>query len=126
MLLRFGCSYIIIGVRRTSEALEKKTSPNIWWIQKVVVPLHSQLKREGFPSELGDPTSQRCLTWFLERCTTGSFEGFLLSAASKFSMDFLIPMELSKKNFSEYLVVSKTCCTFALTTRKKKQIALHV
>ena len=52
----------IIGVRRTSEALEKKTSPNIWWIRKVVVPLHSQLKRKGCPSELGDPTGQRCLT----------------------------------------------------------------
>ena len=37
----------IIGVRRTSEALEKKTSPKIWWIQKVVVPLHSQLQRKG-------------------------------------------------------------------------------
>ena len=52
----------IIGVRRMSEALEKKTSPNIWWIRKVVVPLHSQLKRKGCPSELGDPTGQRCLT----------------------------------------------------------------
>ena len=39
--------YNIIGVRRTSEALEKKTSPKIWWIQKVVVPLHSQLQRKG-------------------------------------------------------------------------------
>lgn len=26
----------------------KKTSSNIWWIGKVVVPLHSQLKRTGF------------------------------------------------------------------------------
>ena len=52
----------IIGVRRTGDALEKKTSPDIWWIRKVVVPLHSQLKREGCPSELGDPTGQRCLT----------------------------------------------------------------
>ena len=68
----------IIGVRRTSEALEKKTSPKIWWIQKVVVPLHSQLKREGCPSELGDPTGQRCLTQFLERCTAGGFGGSLL------------------------------------------------
>ena len=25
----------------------KKTSPKIWWIQKVVVPLHSQLQRKG-------------------------------------------------------------------------------
>ena len=56
--------------------LSKKTSPNIWWIQKIVVPLHSQLKRKGFPSELGDPTGRKCLTRFLERCTTGSFEGF--------------------------------------------------
>lgn len=72
-----GRSYII-GVRRTGEALEKKTSPNIWWIRKVVVPLHSQLKREGFPSELGDPTGWKCLTQFLERCTAGSFEGFFL------------------------------------------------
>ena len=39
--------YNIIGVRRTSEALEKKTSPKIWWFQKVVVPLHSQLQRKG-------------------------------------------------------------------------------
>ena len=91
-----GRSYII-GVRRTGEALEKKTSPNIWWIRKVVVPLHSQLKREGFPSELGDPTSQRCLTRFLEKCTTGSFEGFLPSVTSEFPMGFLIPMGLSKK-----------------------------
>ena len=53
----------IIGVRRMSDALgEKKTSPDIWRIRKVVVPLHSQLKREGYPSELGDPTGQRCLT----------------------------------------------------------------
>ena len=37
----------IIGVRRTSEELEKKTSPKIWWIQKVVVPLHSQPQRKG-------------------------------------------------------------------------------
>lgn len=68
----------IIGVIRTGDALEKKTSPIIWWIRKVVVPLHSQLKREGFPSELGDPTSRKCLTRFLERCTAGSFEGFFL------------------------------------------------
>ena len=54
--------YDTINIRRTSEALEKKTSPKIWWIRKVVVPLHSQLKREGCPSELGDPTGQRCLT----------------------------------------------------------------
>ena len=26
---------------------KKKTSPKIWWIQKVVVPLHSQLQRKG-------------------------------------------------------------------------------
>ena len=26
----------------------EKTSSNIWWIGKVVVPLHSQLKRTGF------------------------------------------------------------------------------
>lgn len=25
----------------------KKTSPKIWWIQKVVVPLHSQPQRKG-------------------------------------------------------------------------------
>ena len=25
----------------------KKTSPKIWWFQKVVVPLHSQLQRKG-------------------------------------------------------------------------------
>ena len=37
----------IIGVRRTDGALEKKTSPDIWWIQKVVVPLHPQLQRKG-------------------------------------------------------------------------------
>ena len=37
----------ILGARRTSEALEKKTSPKIWWFQKVVVPLHSQLQRKG-------------------------------------------------------------------------------
>lgn len=49
------------------DALEKKTSPNIWWIRKVVVPLHSQLKRKGFPSELGDPTGRKCLIRFLER-----------------------------------------------------------
>lgn len=89
MSLRFEHSYIIgvsviwallyiIGVRRTNEALEKKTSPDIWWIRKVVVPLHSQLKREGYPSELGDPTGQRCLIRFLERCTAGSFGGFSL------------------------------------------------
>ena len=68
----------VIGVRRTSEALEKKTSPKIWWIRKVVVPLHSQLKREGCPSELGDPTGQKCLTQFLERCTASGFGGFFL------------------------------------------------
>ena len=117
----------IIGVRRTSEALEKKkTSPKIWWIRKVVVPLHSQLKREGCPSELGDPTGQRCLTQFLERCTASSFGGFLLQQLQSFSRGFPLLEGLSKKNFPEYLVVSKTCCTFALTTRKKKQIALHV
>ena len=37
----------IIGARRRDEALEKKTSPKIWWIQKVVVPLHPQLQRKG-------------------------------------------------------------------------------
>ena len=36
----------VIGVRRTGDALEKN-SPKIWWIQKVVVPLHSQLQRKG-------------------------------------------------------------------------------
>ena len=87
----------IIGVRRTSEALEKKTSPKIWWIQKVVVPLHSQLKREGCPSELGDPTGQRCLTQFLERCTASGFGGVLPSVALEFTTDFLILMGLSKK-----------------------------
>ena len=120
-----GTPVYIIGVRRTSEALEKKTSPKIWWIQKVVVPLHSQLKREGYPSELGDPTGQRCLMRFLERCTAGGFGGFLLQQLRSFSKGFPTPIELSKKNFPEYLVVSKTCCTFALTTRKKKQFALH-
>ena len=55
--------------------LSKKTSPNIWWIQKVVVPLHSQLKRKGFPSELGDPTGRKCLIRFLESRMAGSFEG---------------------------------------------------
>ena len=83
----------------------KKTSPDIWWIRKVVVPLHSQLKRKGYPSELGDPTGQRCLIRFLERCTAGSFGGFLPSVTSERPMGFLIPMGLSKKNFSEYLVV---------------------
>ena len=52
--------------------------------------------------------------------------GFLSSVALGFPMGFPTPMKLSKKNFSEYLVVSKTCCTFAPTTRKKKQFALHV
>ena len=85
----------------------EKASPDIWWFQKVVVPLHSQLKREGYPSELGDPTGQRCLIRFLERCMAGGFGGFLPSVASGRPMDFLIPMGLSKKNFSEYLVVSK-------------------
>ena len=42
-----GDPIYIIGVRRTSEELEKKTSPKIWWIQKVVVPLHPQLQRKG-------------------------------------------------------------------------------
>lgn len=37
----------IIGVRHRDEALEKKTSPKIWWIQKVVVTLHPQLQRKG-------------------------------------------------------------------------------
>ena len=77
--------------------LKKKTSPDIWWIQKVVVPLHSQLKREGCPSELGDPTGQRCLIRFLERCTASRFGGFLPSVASERPMGFLIPMGLSKK-----------------------------
>ena len=29
------------------QGARKKTSPKIWWIQKVVVPLHSQLQRKG-------------------------------------------------------------------------------
>ena len=37
----------IIGTRHRDEALEKKTSPKIWWIQKVVVTLHPQLQRKG-------------------------------------------------------------------------------
>ena len=46
--MRSRYSYIyIIGTRHRVEALEKKTSPKIWWIQKVVVPLHSQLQRKG-------------------------------------------------------------------------------
>ena len=46
--MRSRYSYIyIIGARHRDEALEKKTSPKIWWIQKVVVPLHSQLQRKG-------------------------------------------------------------------------------
>ena len=75
----------------------KKTSPKIWWIRKVVVPLHSQLKREGCPSELGDPTGQKCLTQFLERCTASGFGGGLPSVALGFPTDFLILMGLSKK-----------------------------
>lgn len=90
----------IIGVRRTSEALEKKTSPKIWWIRKVVVPLHSQLKREGCPSELGDPTGQRCLTQFLERCTAGGFGGFLLQQLRSFSRGFSLLEGLSGKKTS--------------------------
>ena len=29
------------------KSIGKKTSPKIWWFQKVVVPLHSQLQRKG-------------------------------------------------------------------------------
>ena len=76
---------------------KKKTSPKIWWIRKVVVPLHSQLKREGCPSELGDPTGQRCLTQFLERCTAGGFGGFLLQQLRSFSRGFSLLEGLSKK-----------------------------
>ena len=71
-----GHSYIYNRCKTHGRGSQKKTSPNIWWIRKVVVPLHSQLKREGFPSELGDPTGRKCLIQFLERCTAGSFEGF--------------------------------------------------
>lgn len=96
----YNMTLYIIGVRRTSEAIEKKTSPKIWWIQKIVVPLHSQLKREGCPSELGDPTGQRCLAQFLERCTAGGFGGFLLQQLRSFSRGFPLPEGLSKKKTS--------------------------
>ena len=116
----------IIGVRRTSDALEKKTSPDIWWIQKVVVPLHSQLKREGYPSELGDPTGQRCLIRFLERCTASRFGGFLPSVASERPMGFLIPMGLWKKTSPNIWWFQKLVVPLHSQPARKRQFALHV
>lgn len=117
----------IIGVRRTRDALEKKTSPDIWWFQKVVVPLHSQLKRKGCPSELGDPTGQRCLIRFLERCMAGGFGGFLPSVASGRPMDFLIPMGLSKKKTSPNIWwFEKLVVPLHSQPARRRQFALHV
>ena len=54
----------------------------------------------------------------LEACSLDWLEACLIRAFSK-------QKSIGEKNFSKYLVVSKTCRTFALTTRKKKQFALH-
>ena len=115
----------IIGARHRDEALEKKTSPKIWWIQKVVVTLHPQLQRKGgrkcpihdwgLVTTTADRDASRAN---LEACLPGWLEACLIRAFSK-------QKSIGKKNFSKYLVVSKTCRTFALTTRKKKQFALH-
>ena len=107
----------IIGVRRTSEALEKKTSPKIWWFQKVVVTLHPQLQRKG--GRKCPIHDWRLVTTTADRgASRANSEACLTRASSK-------QKSIGKKNFSKYLVVSKTCRTFALTTRKKKQFALH-
>ena len=40
----------IIRCKTHERGAQKKTSPKIWWIQKVVVPLHSQPQRKGVGS----------------------------------------------------------------------------
>ena len=86
----------------------KKTSSDIWWIGKVVVPLHSQLKRTG---------SRKCLSLM-------SGEQVLLVSVTLGVPIYNITgvrrtSEVLEKNFSENLVVSKSCRTFALATPKK-------
>ena len=51
------------GFSNPDGALEKKTSPNIWWFQKLVVPLHSQPARKG--SSLS--TCEEALSWSSKR-----------------------------------------------------------
>ena len=51
------------GFSNSDGALEKKTSPNIWWFQKLVVPLHSQPARKG--SSLF--TCEEALSWSSKR-----------------------------------------------------------
>ena len=89
------------------EICAEKTSSDIWWIGKVVVPLHSQLKRTGF---------RKCLSLM-------SGEQVLLV-----SVTLGVPIYnryrthergARKKNFSENLVVPKSCRIFALATPKK-------
>ena len=95
----------------------KKTSPKIWWIQKVVVTLHPQLQRKG---------GRKCPIhdWRLVTTTAdlsayrASLGAYLIQASSK-------QKSIGEKKLSKYLVVSKTCRTFALTIHKKKRFALH-
>jgi len=128
--MRSRYSYIyIIGARHRDEALEKKTSPNIWWIQKVVVPLHSQLRRKGgrkcpihdwrLVTTMADRSACRADLLARSRDWSEALRRLL------FNTGFRQTEIDRRKNFSKYLVVSKTCRTFALTTRKKKQFALH-
>ena len=79
-------SLYIIGTRHRDEALEK-TSPKIWWIQKVVVPLHSQLQRKGgrkcpihdwrLVATVADRDASRAS---LETCLLGWLEACLIRA----------------------------------------------
>ena len=78
----------IIGSRHRDEALGKKTSPKIWWFQKVVVTLHPQLQRKGgrkcpihdwrLVTTTADRGASRanleaCLPDWLEACLTRAF-----------------------------------------------------
>ena len=85
----------------------EKTSSDIWWIGKVVVPLHSQLKRTGFRKCLSLMSGEQVLLvsvtlalLLYNRCKTHE-------------------RGARKKNFSENLVVSKSCRIFAFATSKK-------
>ena len=108
----------------------KKILRKIWWIQKVVVPLHSQPQRKGGRKcpvhdwGLATMVADRNACWvYVMTRLPGWFRGSMKHLLVWVFIDW--QKTIGEKNFSKYLVISKTCRTFALTTRKKKQIALH-
>ena len=84
--------------------MREKSLPKVWWIGEDVLPLHSQLKRTGLRRCLETLSGEQVL---MDRVMFGR---------SYIQVGVRRTGEALEKNFSEYLVDSKSCCTFAVAT----------